>query len=130
MKNNFEGFALIEVIIVIVLVSGSFLVFLEALNQAKSIQVRSEIVSTQSMLLHRKISQTRASGFDNVLGYLDYTSFPEYSAYKYSIDAVFVNENLETVNNAETNYKKIEISLKHNEEKYVPMSDTFLMTKK
>tara|TARA_B100000959_G_scaffold245214_1_gene269684 strand:+ start:833 stop:1225 length:393 start_codon:yes stop_codon:yes gene_type:complete len=130
MKNNFEGFALIEVIIVIVLVSGSFLVFLEALNQAKSIQVRSEIVSTQSMLLHRKISQTRASGFDNVLGYLDYTSFPEYPAYKYSIDAVFVNENLETVNNAETNYKKIEISLKHNEEKYVPMSDTFLMTKK
>jgi len=130
MNNNLKGFALVEVIIVIVLVSGSFLVFLEALNQAKSIQVRSEIVSMQSVLLHGKISQTRASGFDNVLGFLDYTPFPQNPAYKYSINVVYINENLETINNAETNYKKIEISVKHNEEKYVPISDTFLMTKK
>jgi len=130
MKNKIKGFALIEVIIVIVLVSGSFLVFLEALNQAKSMQIKSEIVSMQSVLLNHKISQTRASGFDNVLGFLDYTSFLEYPAYKYSINVVYINENLETVNNAETNYKKIEISVKHNEEKYIPISDTFLMAKK
>ena len=35
MKKNVKGFALIEVVIVVILVSGSFLVFLEALNQQK-----------------------------------------------------------------------------------------------
>ena len=34
MKAKYSAFALIEVVIVIVLISGSFLVFLEALNQA------------------------------------------------------------------------------------------------
>ena len=59
MKAKYNAFALIEVVIVIVLISGSFLVFLEALNQAKSMQVRSEIVSIQSMLLHEKINEIR-----------------------------------------------------------------------
>ena len=57
MKDKYSAFALIEVVIVIVLISGSFLVFLEALNQAKSMQVRSEIVSIQSMLTYYLINK-------------------------------------------------------------------------
>ena len=74
MKKNFKGFALIEVVIVVILVSGSFLVFLEALNQTKTLQVRSEVVSKQTMVLNQKINQSRAAGFDNVNGILDYTT--------------------------------------------------------
>ena len=46
-----KGFALVEVVIVIVLLSGSLIVFLEALSQAKSLQIKSEIITTQSILL-------------------------------------------------------------------------------
>ena len=61
MKINInKGFALVEVVIVIILVSGSFLVFLEALSQAKNMQVKSEIITIQSMLLSSKINQILA----------------------------------------------------------------------
>ena len=65
-KNLKNGFALVEVVIVIVLVSGSFLVFLEALSQAKNMRVKSEIVTIQSMLLSSKINQLRSNGFENI----------------------------------------------------------------
>ena len=41
MKHLIKGFALVEVVIVIVLLSGSLIVFLEALSQAKSLQIKS-----------------------------------------------------------------------------------------
>ena len=54
MRNCAKGFALVEVVIVIVLVAGSFLVFLEALSQAKIMQVKSEITTVQSVLLNSR----------------------------------------------------------------------------
>ena len=131
MKAKYSAFALIEVVIVIVLISGSFLVFLEALNQAKSMQVRSEIVSIQSMLLHEKINEIRRNGFENTLGLINYTPFPgNYSSYKYSINSYYVNHELEPVSNSETDYKKVEISVKHNEADFKPISDSFIITEK
>ena len=56
MRQLIKGFALVEVVIVIVLLSGSLIVFLEALSQAKSLQIKSEIITTQSILLHDKIN--------------------------------------------------------------------------
>ena len=55
MRHLMKGFALVEVVIVIVLLSSSLIVFLEALSQAKSLQIKSEIITTQSILLHNKI---------------------------------------------------------------------------
>ena len=130
MKDKYSAFALIEVVIVIVLISGSFLVFLEALNQAKSMQVRSEIVSIQSMLLHQKINEIRRDGFVNTLGFINYTPFPGNSSYKYSINSYYVNHELEPVSNSETDYKKVEISVKHNEADFKPISDSFIITEK
>ena len=92
MKKNFKGFALIEVIIVVVLVSGSFLVFLEALNQIKTMQVRSEVVSKQTMVLNQKINQSRAVGFDNLNSIINYTAVPNNPAFQYSINISFVND--------------------------------------
>ena len=66
MRTNLRGFALVEIVIVIVLISGSMLVFLEALSQAKSYQVRSEVVTIQSLLLNSKTNQIRANGFNSV----------------------------------------------------------------
>ena len=77
MRNCAKGFALVEVVIVIVLVAGSFLVFLEALSQAKIMQVKSEITTIQSVLLNSKINQLRASGFDDLPQSHDYVSFTD-----------------------------------------------------
>ena len=92
MKKNVKGFALIEVVIVVILVSGSFLVFLEALNHTKTLQVRSEIVSKQTMVLNQKINQFRAAGFEDVNGILNYTTVLNNPAFQYSFNVSFVNE--------------------------------------
>ena len=130
MKKNFKGFALIEVVIVVILVSGSFLVFLEALNQTKILQVRSEVVSKQTMVLNQKINQSRAAGFDNVNSILNYTTVPNNPAFQYSLNVSFVNENLEFVSNAQTDYKLVEVKVRHSSDEYSPIKDIFLMTKK
>ena len=130
MKKNVKGFALIEVVIVVILVSGSFLVFLEALNQTKTLQVRSEIVSKQTMVLNQKINQFRAAGFDNVNGILDYTTVPNNPAFQFSLNVSFVNENLESVTNTQTDYKLVEVNVRHNSNEYTPIKDIFLITKK
>ncbi|MDA9992014.1 hypothetical protein N9E35_03285 [Candidatus Marinimicrobia bacterium] len=130
MKKNFKGFALIEVVIVVILVSGSFLVFLEALNQTKTLQVRSEVVSKQTMVLNQKINQSRAAGFDNVNGILNYTTVLNNPAFQYSLNVSFVNEHLEFINNAQTDYKLVEVKVRHSSDEYSPIKDIFLMTKK
>ena len=130
MKKSCTGFALIEVVIVVILVSGSFLVFLEALNQTKTLQVRSEVVSKQTMVLNQKINQFRAAGFDNVNGILNYTTVLNNPAFQYSLNVSFVNENLEPITNTQTDYKIVEINIRHNSNEYTPIKDVFLMTKK
>ena len=130
MKKSCTGFALIEVVIVVILVSGSFLVFLEALNQTKTLQVRSEVVSKQTMVLNQKINQFRAAGFDNVNGVLNYTTVPNNGAFQYSLNVSFVNENLEPITNTQTDYKLVEVNVRHNSNEYNPIKDIFLMTKK
>ena len=130
MRKKFKGFALIEVIIVVILVSGSFLVFLEALNQTKKLQVRAEIISKQTMVLNQKINQFRASGFDNVNGNLNYTALNNNSEFQYALNVSFIDENLGIVSNAQTDYKLVEVKVRHSSNDYSPIKDIFIMTKK
>jgi type II secretory pathway pseudopilin PulG len=130
MIKSFKGFALIEVVIVVILVSGSFLVFLEALNQTKKLQVRAEIISKQTMVLNQKINQFRAAGFDNVNGILNYTTLNNNSEFQYSLNVSFINDNLDVVSNAQTDYKLVEVKVRHSSNDYSPIKDIFIMTKK
>ncbi len=130
MRKNFKGFALIEVVIVVILVSGSFLVFLEALNQTKKLQVRAEIISKQTMVLNQKINQFRAAGFDNVNGILNYTALNNNSEFQYALNVSFIDENLDIVSNAQTDYKLVEVKVRHSSNDYSPIKDIFIMTKK
>jgi type II secretory pathway pseudopilin PulG len=126
-KNLKNGFALVEVVIVIVLVSGSFLVFLEALSQAKNMRVKSEIVTIQSMLLSSKINQLRSNGFENIPQTHDFVSFADYPNYTYSLTCSYVNNQLIT-SSENTNYKLIELKIKHSDARYPIISDFFIMT--
>ena len=112
----------------IVLLSGSLLVFLEALSQAKSLQVKSEIITTQSLLLHSKINEIRSNSYEDILQNGSYNIFSDYPNYSYLYNVSYVNNNLETVNSA-TNMKRIDLNIKHNSNSYPAISESFIISK-
>ena len=122
-----RGFALVEVVIVVVLLSGALLVFLEALSQAKSVQVKSQIVTTQSVLLHSKINELRSLNFNDITQSSSYVVFPDYPSFSYLYNVSFVNDNLETVGSA-TNMKRIDLNIKHNSNSYPIISESFIIS--
>ena len=128
MRKSTKGFALVEVVIVVVLLSGALLVFLEALSQAKSVQVKSQIVTTQSVLLHSKINELRSLNFDDINQLGSYIPFPEHPSFSYLYNVSFVNNNLQTVSNA-TNMKRIDLNIKHNSNTYSVITESFIISK-
>jgi len=126
MRKTINGFALVEVVIVIVLLSGSLLVFLEALSQAKSLQVKSEIITIQSLLLHSKINEIRSDNYEDITQNNNYTAFSDYPSYSYLYTVSYVNDNLDIVNSA-TNLKRIDLNIKHNSNSYPAISESFII---
>ena len=127
MRHLMKGFALVEVVIVIVLLSGSLIVFLEALSQAKSLQIKSEIITTQSILLHDKINDLRSINFTDISQQINYINFSAYPDYSFSFNVQFLDDDLDIVGGA-TNMKKIDLSIKHNNDSYPPISESFIVS--
>ena len=127
MRKCTKGFALVEVVIVIVLVAGSFLVFLEALSQAKIMQVKSEITTVQSVLLNSKINELRTNSYSGLPQSHGYISFTDHPSYSYSLTVSNVNDQFQ-VSGSPTNYKLIELSIKHTDDRYPIISDSFIIT--
>ena len=128
MKKTVKGFALVEVVIVVVLLSGALLVFLEALSQAKSVQVKSQVVTTQSVLLHSKINELRSLNFNDITQSSSYVVFPDYPSFSYLYNVSYVNNNLQTVSNA-TDMKRIDLNIKHNSNSYSVISESFIISR-
>ena len=61
-KGN--GFTFVEVIIVMIILSLSFMIFLQALNTGKSVRARSELRTVQSVIMNSMQNQIRARQFD------------------------------------------------------------------
>lgn len=59
-----NGFTLVEVMVVLILLTLSFMVFLNALNTGKSVRARSELRTIQSVILNSVENQIRARRFD------------------------------------------------------------------
>ena len=127
MKNLFKGFALVEVVIVIVLLSGSLLVFLEALSQAKSLQAKSEIITTQSILLHDKINELKSINYMDITEQNNYMNFSNYPNYSFSFNVSYLNDNLDIVS-LNTNMKRIDLNIKHNNSNYPLISESFIIS--
>tara|TARA_B100000212_G_C27288289_1_gene496128 strand:+ start:582 stop:974 length:393 start_codon:yes stop_codon:yes gene_type:complete len=127
MKNLFKGFALVEVVIVIVLLSGSLLVFLEALSQAKSLQAKSEIITTQSILLHDKINELKSINYMDITEQNNYINFSNYPNYSFSFNVSYLNDNLDIVS-LNTNMKRIDLNIKHNNSNYPLIRESFIIS--
>ncbi len=67
--NQKNGFTLVEVMVVLILLTLSFMVFLRALNTGETIRARSEIRTTQSVILNSLENEIRARRFDENASY-------------------------------------------------------------
>ena len=68
LKNRFQksisGMSLIEVMVVLLLLTMSFLIFLQALNTGKEVRTKSELRTVQAVLLNSLEQEIRSRRFD------------------------------------------------------------------
>jgi len=130
-KINSKGFALIEIIVATLLLGGAFIVFIEALNQTKSIQVKSEIKTTQTVLLNSKINQLRSAPFSSLFPVNDFIEFDSNPGFYYKIDIKYTDQSFTTIyTDNSTDFKLITIEIRHGqgEELVKILSDTFVIS--
>ena len=152
--KNINGFTLIEVMIVLILLTLSFMVFLRALNTGKSVRANSELRTIQGVILNSIENEIRArrfdenisppwslqigedSGessveqFDDIDDFHNYTisSLSEYPAYGLSVSVSYVTpeSKFRVPQNSQTNYKNVAVMISH---KTLPsITDTMIIS--
>ncbi len=130
-KINSKGFALIEIIVVTLLLGGAFIVFIEALNQTKIMQVKSEVKTTQAVLLNSKINQLRSTPFQSILPINNFIEFENNPGFFYKIVIKHTDQSFTAIyENTTTDFKLITIEIRHGpgEEMVKILSDTFVIS--
>ena len=141
-KRTTSGFTLVEVMVVLILLTLSFMVFLQALNTGKLVRVKSEIRTVQSVILNSLEQEIRArrydentsppwSGtlgtdtntetslalFDDIDDFHQYTisSVTGYPAFSCSVAVAYVSSSngFHAAQNSQTNYKSVMVKVMH-----------------
>ena len=140
-KRTTGGFTLVEVMVVLILLTLSFMVFLQALNTGKSVRVKSEIRTVQSVILNslqqeiraRKYDENNSSPWSQSLGseagetslslwddiddFHQYTisSVTGYPAFSCSVSVAYVSASngFHVAQNSQTNYKSVMVKVMH-----------------
>jgi|TARA_B110000003_G_scaffold260041_1_gene280559 hypothetical protein len=130
-RKTRPGFALVEVVVVALLLGGAFIVFIEALNHTKIMQVKSEVKTIQTVLLNSKINQIRNTPFIAIYPVNNFLEFESNPGYFYKITIKHTNQNFITIyENTTTDFKLITIEIRHGlgQEIAPIMSDTFVVS--
>ena len=130
-KISAKGFALVEIVIVTLLLGGAFIIFIEALNQTKLMQVKSEIRTTQTVLLNSKINQLRGTSFSSIFPVNNFIEFDNSPGYFYKINIKHTDQSFTTIyENTTTDFKLITIEIRHgtNEDIAKILKDTFVIS--
>ena len=130
-KITAKGFALVEIVVVTLLLGGAFIVFIEALNQTKLMQVKSEIRTVQTALLNSKIIQIRSTPFSAIFPVNSFIEFENNPGYSYKVVIQHTDQTFTTIyDNSTTDFKLITIEIKHGpgEEMVKILSDTFVVS--
>ena len=130
-RKTRPGFALVEVVVVALLLGGAFIVFIEALNHTKIMQVKSEVKTIQTVLLNSKINQIRNTPFIAIYPVNNFLEFESNPGYFYKITIKHTNQNFITIyENTTTDFKLITIEVRHGlgQEIAPIMSDTFVVS--
>ncbi len=141
MLTDNKGFTLVEVMVVLILLTLSFMVFLHALNTGKTIRANSEIRTVQSVILSSIQNEIRARRYDENLsspwssllgkelgeyeikefddiddfnGYFE-PSFTDYPAFSCSVAVEYVSPTtgFHIPQSSQTNYKSIMVKVSH-----------------
>jgi len=130
-KTTAKGFALVEIVVVTLLLGGAFIVFIEALNQTKLMQVKSEIRTVQTVLLNSKINQIRSTPFSSIFPVNNFVEFENNPGYSYKVIIKHTDQSFTTIyDNSTTDFKLITIEIRHGpgEEMVNILSDTFVVS--
>ena len=130
-KITAKGFALVEIVVVTLLLGGAFIVFIEALNQTKLMQVRSEIKTVQTVLLNSKINQIRSTPFPAIFPVNSFVEFENNPGYSYKVIIKHTDQSFTMIyDNTTTDFKLITIEIRHGsgEEMVNILSDTFVVS--
>ena len=130
-QKEINGFALIDIIVVTVLLGGAFIVFIEALNHTKLMQVKSEIRTVQTALLNSKINQIRSTPFPVIFAANEFVEFENNPGYSYRVIVKHTDQSFTTVyDNTTTDFKLITIEIRHGpaEDTVLILSDTFVVS--
>ena len=151
LKQTYHGFSLVEVLIVLLLLSGGFIILLQALNTGKTMRAKSELLTIQAVLLNDKVQEIRSRKFDEnttspwstTLGIEsgetfrddldDYhlfalSEYPNQTAFGCSVKVAYVQSSsgFHTAVTGPTDYKRIMIEINH---KSIPaLRDTFIVS--
>ena len=130
-KNTTKGFALVEIVVVTLLLGGTFIVFIHALNETKLMQVKSEIRTVQTVLLNSKINQIRNTSFSAIFPVNNFTEFENNPGYHYKVIVKHTDQTFTSVyDNTTTDFKLITIKIRHgaNEDVVKILTDTFVVS--
>tara|TARA_S200000501_G_scaffold261_1_gene266 strand:+ start:4626 stop:5036 length:411 start_codon:yes stop_codon:yes gene_type:complete len=130
-KKSNRGFALIEIVVVTLLLGGAFIVFIEALNQTKLMQVKSEIRTVQTALLNSKINQIRSTPFLSIFPINNFIEFESNPGYSYRVIVKHTDQSFTNVyDDMSTDFKLITIEIRHGEGEDVVkiLNDTFVIS--
>ena len=130
-KNTTKGFALVEIVVVTLLLGGTFIVFIHALNETKLMQVKSEIRTVQTVLLNSKINQIRNTSFTAIFPVNNFTEFENNPGYHYKVIVKHTDQTFTSVyDNTTTDFKLITIKIRHgvNEDVVKILTDTFVVS--
>ena len=130
-KTTAKGFALVEIVVVTLLLGGAFIVFIEALNHTKMMQVKSEIRTVKTVLLNSKINQIRSTPFSSIFPVNNFVEFENNPGYSYKVIIKHTDQSFTTIyNNSTTDFKLITIEIRHGpgEEMVNILSDTFVVS--
>ena len=140
-SNNQNGFTLVEVLVVLVLLTLSFMIFLNALNTGKTVRAKSELRTIQSTILNSIENQIRSRRFDENLtepwsialgqdtgeslvtefddiddfdGYV-IAQYPEHAAFRcdVSVNYVSTSTGFHVFQSDRSNYKSVMVKISH-----------------
>jgi len=153
-QDTAKGFTLVEVMVALILLTLSFMVFLQALNTGKTVRAHSELRTVQSVIMNSLENQIRARRYDEntvspwsstlgkesgetaIMQFDDIDDFHQYTidevsehpAFGVSVAVTYVSagSGFHTAQSNQTDYKSVMVRVSH---KTLPaMTDTLIIS--
>ena len=153
-QDTAKGFTLVEIMVALILLTLSFMVFLQALNTGKTVRAHSELRTVQSVIMNSLENQIRARRYDEntasplsstlgkesgetaIMQFDDIDDFHQYTvdevsehpAFGVSVAVTYVSagSGFHTAQSNQTDYKSIMVRVSH--KTLSDMTDTMIIS--